>query len=327
MGVYHALRKRASHIDLEQLDDLLFRAPRDNLWVPVGGRGVFGGQILGQALHAATRTVDGTMSTPREWACHSMHAYFLQSGDPELDVIYRVRKTSQRRSFVSRSVEAVQHGATIFQCQASFAKIQASELDHEDPLMPQVPPPEECVSLNDQFRDVASKVPHPLREKLVESLSKIPVEFRLVDDLPDYLNPHPAKRPPRRRVWMKVADVDADGLQECCAAYFSDHLLLVTALLPHGLEFPSPRLGAVASLDHGLWFHAPDFRADEWMLYDVHSPRLAHSRGLAIGHMYAQKTGRLCVTSVQEGLLRLAKPSLVRSMWQLFLEARSRFWS
>lgn len=315
-----------SHIDLEQLDELLFRAPKAHLWVPVGGRGVFGGQILGQALHAATRTVPGTIPPPaRTWACHSMHAYFLQPGQPSVDVIYRIRRTSERRSFVTRTVEAIQHGSVIFQCQISFAKCERSQLDHQDPPMPEVPPPHQCPSLVDVLSDLSSRLPSKgLRDKVLESHADLPVDFRLIDAVPDLLDPNPPKLPPRRRVWMRVTKVQAEGLDECCAAYFSDHLLLVTALLPHGLHFPSPKLGAVASLDHGLWFHSP-FRADDWILYDVHSPRLSSHRGLAIGHMYSAKTKQLCVTSVQEGLLRLARPSMARSLLQGWLLLRS-YW-
>lgn len=322
----HMLRSRGgSHIDLEELDDQLFRAPRENLWVPIGGRGVFGGQILGQALHAATRTVPGTITTPRTWACHSMHAYFLNPGNPNVDVIYYVKKTSERRSFVSRTVEAKQRGKTIFQCQASFARVQPGTMsEHQDLDMPDVPGPDECPSMHDLVHAIEKRVPLDIVRDALNKTHALPVEMRFVDAVPDLLDPNPPKLPPRRRVWMRVTKVQADGLDECCSAYLSDHMLLVTALLPHGIQLGSPNLGIVASLDHGMWFHAP-FRADDWLLYDVYSPRLANDRGLSIGHMYDPETRKLCVTSVQEGLLRRARPSALRAIAQLWLKANRWF--
>ena len=110
-------------------------------------------------------------------------------------------------------------------------------------------------------------------------------------------------------MWVKVSrpiDPEADkAIHQCLAAYISDGPLLLVALQPHGLQFPSTRLGAVASLDHSMWFHAP-FRADEWMLYDMRSPRLVDSRGLIFGSVY--QDGVLVATVAQEGLLRLKRP-------------------
>ncbi|KAJ1458767.1 HotDog domain-containing protein, partial [Pelagophyceae sp. CCMP2097] len=134
-------------LDLNEIDARLFLAPHEHLFVPPGGRGIFGGQIVGQALHAATRTVDGTFPSDgreRTWAAHSLHSYFLQAGDPQVDVVYHVRKTSDRRSFVTRTVEARQRGETIFTCQVSFTKVldPSVSLEHAEPGMPDVPPPE-----------------------------------------------------------------------------------------------------------------------------------------------------------------------------------------
>ena len=324
----HQLRERGgSHIDLEELDTNLYRAPRQNFWIPLGGRGVFGGQILGQALHAATRTVQGALPVTRTWKIHSLHGYFLQKGDPSMDVIYRVKETSERRSFKTRTVEGIQRGATIFTCQASFAKIpqEDDELDHEDPPMPDVPPPEDCIAANDVIEDLLTKdiLSDAIKDRLRDA-QRIPVEMRLIGDVPDILDPEPPKLPPRRRLWVRVAKIHASSLDECCAAYFSDHMLLVTALMPHGINFPSPRLGIVASLDHCMFFHN-DFHADDWILYDVHSPRLAHGRGLSIGHMYSRASQKLVVTTVQEGLLRLARPSPRRVGMHLLLRA-NRFY-
>ncbi|KAH8050076.1 hypothetical protein JL722_11611 [Aureococcus anophagefferens] len=299
----HRLRShQASHIDLEEIDRLLFRASRDQLWVPPGGRGVFGGQILGQALHAATRAVGGG------WGVHSLHGYFLQAGNPRHDVIYRVKETSERRSFATRSVEALQGGDIIFKMQTSFSvrkRDATPQPSHQDDMPAGVPPPESLPSMRESIEELLPRLPEGKVREEVLRLAQIPVDLRFVDR-PDPLDPDPPKQAP---VWMRVDKIDralkeADGIDACCAAYTSDHAFLTTALLPHGIQLPSPKLGAVASLDHSMWFHAP-FRADDWLLYDIRSPRLANSRGLALGSLY--QDGQLVVSVAQEGLLRLAR--------------------
>ena len=316
----HRIRPASdSHIDLEELDRLLFRASKQQLWVPPGGRGVFGGQILGQALHAATKAVEAAKDGG--WAVHSLHSYFLQAGDPRHDVIYRVSETSDRRSFATRSVDALQRGEIIFKMQASFSREQRGgggtpQPSHQDEMPEGVPPPESLPSMRESIEELLPRLPEgPMRHEIMP-LASTPVDMRFVVR-PDPLDPDPPREDPVRRLWIKVHKIDRGGLHDvapgidaCCAAYFSDHALLTTALLPHGIQLPSPKLGAVASLDHSMWFHAP-FRADDWLLYDIRSPRLANSRGLALGSLY--QDGQLVVSVAQEGLLRLARPSAQRT--------------
>ena len=309
----HKLRfETASHIDLEEIDRLVFRAAKEQLWIPPGGRGVFGGQILGQALHAATRAVEG--SPGAGWSVHSLHGYFLHPGDPRHDVLYRVRETSSRRSYATRNVDALQRGTIIFKMQTSFARASedrgVEEPEHQWPPPEGVPPPESLPSMRESIEELLPRLPEGALRNEVLRLCATPLDIRIVGERPDPLDPDPPKSDPVRRVWIKVDAIDRRGtnagVDACCAAYTSDHALLTTALLPHGLQMPSPKLGAVASLDHSMWFHSP-FRADEWMLFDIRSPRMRDGRGFAIGSLY--QDGRLCVTCAQEGLLRLARPS------------------
>jgi acyl-CoA thioesterase II len=308
----HRVRAQSeSHVDIAEIDKGIYRGPSESLWVPPGGRGVFGGQVIGQALHAATLTVAGTETGAR--LAHSLHAYFLQPGNPKHDVIYKVRDTSDRRSFASRTVEAVQRGEVIFKMGASFCNArESSPLAHQRP-MPDVPPPDGLPTLADVLAGLLRRMPEGPAAKLRETAAKFPLDLRFITEPPDLLDPAPTPRAPRQQLWVRVAQPlgEQRGHHAAAAAYFSDYALLTTAMLPHGVQIGSPRMGAVASLDHSLWFHTADFRADEWLLYDMESPWAACGRGLAFGHLYTQQ-GKLAISCAQEGVMRLAKPSVKR---------------
>lgn len=279
--VHHRLRPQPSisgrdgesQLDLHQLDRDLFCAKKRSLWVPPGGRGVFGGQVIGQALHAASLSVDA------DRACHSLHGLFILPGDPKHDIIYRVGRSSDRRSFASRSVQAVQHGQVIFQAEMSFTRASADQpaLSHQR-AMPDVPPPESLPSHVELLDRLLPSLPSSLHAA-VEKMRSMPVEMRMVDP-PDLLELRPPSKPARQYIWMRISQPlgASPGVHRACAAYFSDHALLTTALRPHGINFPSPRLGAVASLDHSMWFHTASFRADEWMLCAPREPSAAAAR-------------------------------------------------
>ncbi|KAJ1640828.1 HotDog domain-containing protein [Pavlovales sp. CCMP2436] len=238
-------------------------AKRESLWVPPGGRGVFGGQVVGLALHACELTVEPGR------VCHSLHSYFVMPGDPNHDIIFNIGRSSDRRSFATRSVQAVQYGKIIFQAEISFCNAdEKSSMSHQLSM----PDPE----------------PNPN----------------------DDLHPDPHTQAATQHIWVKVKQRlnDSPHVHRASAAYFSDHALLATALRPHGVNFPSPKLGAMASLDHSMWFHSSSFRADEWMLYSMHSPWAGNGRGLSFGHLY-DASGKLHVSCAQEGVMRLARPS------------------
>ncbi len=274
-------------LDLETLEVNLFRGPSRDL----GGRSVFGGQVIGQALVAASRTVEGR--TP-----HSLHAYFLLPGDMAAPIVYEVERIRDGGSFSARRVQAIQHGRPILSMIASFQKPETGP-EHQAP-MPEVPPPEALKSsaeLIPQWLDAAGEV-HP---KIRASLTRYPaVEFRPVYQW----NPlAPGVSAPRQAIWFRIGQTLPDDpmLHRCLLAYASDFNLIGTALRPHGKSWYSPDM-QVASLDHALWFHR-DARVDDWLLYCMDSPSATAARGMARGLIY-DRGGRLIASVAQEGLTR-----------------------
>ncbi|HKZ74327.1 MAG TPA: acyl-CoA thioesterase II [Steroidobacteraceae bacterium] len=272
-------------LDLEPLEVNLFRgASRD-----IGAPQVFGGQVLGQALVAASRTVEGRI-------VHSMHAYFLRRGDCTSPIVYTVDRSRDGRSFSSRRVVAIQHGEQIFTMAASFQKPEAG-FDHQIP-MPSVPPPE---ALPDSSRPPPELLAHlpERRRKLLEAPR--PFEFRMVEPF-DYLEPR--KSAPERHVWFRAKNrlPDDEVLHRCLLAYVSDYNLLDTATLPHGTTYLTGQV-VLASIDHAMWFHRP-LRVDDWLLYAVDSPSASGARGFARASVFA-RDGRLVASTAQEGLVRM----------------------
>jgi acyl-CoA thioesterase-2 len=275
-------------LSLERLEDNLFRGQSRD----IGTKYVFGGQVLGQALSAAQKTLE----SPR--TAHSLHAYFLKAGDIEHPIVYQVDRTRDGGSFSVRRVTAIQHGQPIFFLAASFQKEEAGG-EHQL-SMPEVPKPEDIEpSLALPPEDLAK-----LPAKVQRWLSRMgPFEFRHIYPR-DELNP--PKRPPFQQVWFRLAERidDAPELHRALLAYASDFYLLGTATFPHGISYYQPSV-LMASLDHALWFHRP-FRVDEWLLYSIDSPSAQGSRGLARGLIY-DRNGRLVASTAQEGLIRVVE--------------------
>jgi acyl-CoA thioesterase-2 len=273
-------------LQLERIEENLFRGQSRD----IGTRFVFGGQVLGQALSAAQRTVDTDRSV------HSLHAYFLRAGDIEAPIVYDVDRARDGKSFSVRRVVAIQHGQPIFNFSASF---QVSEAGVEHQMeMPQVPPPEE----------IAPREPLPASElanlpvKLQRWLNRRgPFEFR-------HVNPRnelkPEKRPPFQQVWFRLIDRAPDDatLHRAMLAYASDFHLIGTATLPHGISYLQHNV-QMASLDHALWFHRP-FRVDDWLLYSCDSPSAQGARGLTRGMIFSRDS-RLVASTAQEGMIRI----------------------
>ncbi|KAM9296097.1 acyl-coenzyme A thioesterase 8 [Gastrophryne carolinensis] len=281
-----------SVLNLEQLDKDLFRGSHH--WVPNTQR-LFGGQIVGQALVAASSSV------MEKEQVHSLHCYFVRAGDPKVPVLYQVERIRDGRSFSVRSVKAVQHGVPILICQASFHHLQESPLKHQY-TMPTVPVPEELLS-RDELIYKYLKDP-TLVEKQRLSLNKIlaqdvPIEMKPINP-PDMFIQTPQEA--KQMFWVRAKGTIGPGdmrLHCCVAAYISDYSFLGTAILPHiGL-----RIKFMASLDHAMWFHAP-FRADEWMLYECESHWAGNSRGLVHGRLW-RRDGVLAVTCAQEAVFRV----------------------
>ncbi len=275
-------------LELETLEVNLFRGDSRD----IGSPQVFGGQVLGQALNAASRTVTGRM-------VHSLHAYFLRRGDFKAPIIYQVDRSRDGHSFSNRRVIAIQHGEQIFNMTCSF-QVEESGLEHQV-RMPEVPAPEVLADTSRVAPELLARLPERTR-RLLET--QRPFEFRAVRPLEAMPSPGYG---PARQVWFRaVAEVPEDQtLQRCLLAYVSDFNLLETATLPHGISHLSGK-AQVASIDHAMWFHRA-LRVDEWLLYDVESPSASGARGFARANLFA-RDGTLVASTAQEGLVRVVSP-------------------
>jgi acyl-CoA thioesterase-2 len=275
-------------LELEALEVNLFRgASRD-----IGAPQVFGGQVLGQALSAAARTVDAAR------VVHSLHAYFLRRGDCNAPIVYQVDRSLDGHSFSNRRVIAIQHGEQIFNMAASF-QVSEEGFDHQID-MPRVPAAETLSDYAGPPPDVLARLPQRLRRFFAQPR---PFEFRMVQPI-DYRELRPEL--PVRQMWFRaVARLpDDEMLHRRLLAYVSDFFLLDTATLPHGTSFLRPSL-VMASIDHAMWFHRP-LRVDDWLLYAMESPSASGARGFARASVFA-RDGRLVASAAQEGLVRLVK--------------------
>ena len=272
-------------LDLEPLEVNLFRgvSPKE------GWQRVYGGQVVGQSLVAATRTVEDTKP------CHSLHGYFMRPGDPKIPIIYEVERIRDGRSFATRRVVAIQHGQAIFSMSASF-HLREPGFEHQLP-MPMVPPPEALPS--------EQKIKDMYLDKMPETIQRYwrrerPIELRPVH-LRNFLSPE--REEPQQNIWIRASGSlpDEPALHQSVLGYASDMTLLDTSLLPHGTSMLDPQM-MLASLDHAMWFHRP-LRADEWLLYVHDSPCAIGARGLTRGLIY-NRDGALVATVSQEGLIR-----------------------
>jgi acyl-CoA thioesterase-2 len=274
-------------LTLEQIEDDIFRGTSPDTSV----QRVFGGQVLGQALMAAGRSV------PTERHVHSLHAYFVRPGDASVPIAYVVERVREGGSFSTRRVVARQHGWPIFQMSASF-QVTEPGFEHQDPA-PDVPGPEDVPTLADRAAQGDT------------AWSSDPLEWAAIEVRPLDQTTLPGLRPhvqPRLQVWLRVAGRLADDplLHAAVLAYASDLTLLAVASAPHRIRFGDAGV-MVASIDHAMWFHRP-FRADEWLLHDEISPSASNARGTGSGRIF-DLAGRLVATTVQEGLMRPVDPA------------------
>ncbi|MDT7805095.1 MAG: acyl-CoA thioesterase [Actinomycetota bacterium] len=281
-GGQPVLDRLVALLDLEKIEENIFRgvSPAHS---PVR---VFGGQVAGQALVAAGRTV------PDERRVHSLHAYFIRGGDPSVPIVYEVDRIRDGRSFTTRRVIAIQHGKAIFSLSASFQKDEPG-IDHAEAMPDGVPAPETLPTLMERAEGYAIGAHSRPR----------PIDLRYVNE-PPWVTRQTGELPARNQVWMRADGKlpDQQLLHVCVLTYASDMTLLDSVLARHGVYWDTDKvLGA--SLDHALWFHRP-FRADEWFLYDSVSPTASGARGLATGRFFGAD-GTLIATVVQEGLLRV----------------------
>lgn len=280
-----ALADLITLLELEPIEENIFRGQSRDIGTPQ----VFGGQVLGQALAAAGRTL-------HHRAVHSLHAYFLKRGDVNAPIIYEVDRARDGGSFANRRVVAIQHGQQIFNMAASF-QVAESGLEHQVE-MPAVPHPD---GLKD-METLAREYPGELSPRMRRFLSyRRPFRVRPVD--PDQFLTG-GSRAPVKQVWMRAVDRLPDDafLHQALLAYVSDYELIGTVTLPHGLH--ASRAGLqMASLDHAMWFHRP-CRVDQWLLFALDSPAAAGARGLARGFVFTED-GRVVASLAQEGLIRV----------------------
>jgi acyl-CoA thioesterase II len=273
-------------LDLERIEDDIFRgvSPTDSL------PRVFGGQVAGQALIAAGRTV------PVERSVHSLHAYFIRAGDARVPIVYNVDRIRDGQSFSTRRVVAIQHGKLIFALSASF-QLPEQGLEHADE-MPEVPPPE-------QLDDWASWARRSGDTQSPITRTPRPFDLRFITPPIWAGGPARIESPARDQLWMRADGVLPDGplLHVCVLAYASDLTLLWSVGAPHGHALGQDVMAA--SLDHAMWFHRP-FRADDWVLCDYTSPSATGGRGLATGRFF-RRDGKLFASVVQEGVVRVRR--------------------
>ncbi len=275
-------------LELEKIEINIFRGESQDL----GFGSVFGGQVIGQALSAASRTVDSSLHA------HSLHGYFMRAGDATNPIVYTVDRIRDGKSFATRRVLAVQHGRAIFSLSASFQIIEQGH-EHQD-AMPDIEGPEGIESELEMARRFSDRIPSEILDKLT---CKKPIEIRVVNPINPF---EPKAMLPEKYVWFRAIDKipDDTATHQYMLAYASDFHLVGTALYPHGKTFWSSDM-QVASLDHSIWFHR-EFQMDDWLLYVMKSPNAARARGLSIGSIYT-RNGVLVATVAQEGLMRHLK--------------------
>ena len=277
-------RKLVALLDVAPLGDDHFSAESDDLGFP----NVFGGQVLGQALMSASRTVESRLA-------HSLHAYFLRPGNPHRGIDYEVQRVRDGGTFTVRRVIARQDEREILTAMVSF---QVAEAGFEHQLdCPDAPDPETLTSEQRLREGIASLIPEERREQMMKERA---IEIRPVDPV-DPLKPD--VRPPHRQSWFRAQGELPDDpvLHRAMLAYASDFGLLATSMQPHGLGFSTPGM-QVASLDHAIWFHRP-LRMDEWLLYDMDSPSASFGRGMNRGTVFS-RDGGLVASVAQEALIR-----------------------
>jgi acyl-CoA thioesterase-2 len=291
LAMSSAIQDLLGVLDLEPLEVNLFRGRSP----PSERPRVYGGQVIGQALVAACRTVGEVAGRPP----HSLHAYFMLGGDPKVPIIYEVDRIRDGRSFATRRVVAIQHGEAIFTMAVSFHRDEGG-MSHQA-KMPDVPTPDALANEKDMRERLLPAMPEPVRRYYERAR---PIDLRPVE-LERYLG----KQLPdgRFHVWMRATGKlpDDPSIHQCVLAYASDMMLLDAAMIPHGRTLFEKTIMA-ASLDHALWFHRP-FRADDWLLYAQDSPNMSGARGFSRGQIFASD-GTLVASVAQEGLVRERRP-------------------
>ncbi len=272
-------------LSLETIEEGLYRGKSQD--IALGH--VFGGQVIGQALSAAKRTIDINRTA------HSFHCYFLRPGDATRPIVYDVENIRDGGSISTRRVKAIQNGKQIFFLTASFHQSEGG-FNHQA-KMPDVTSPENLPSELEMARKFADQIPQKIRKQVT---CEKPIEIRPVE----FFNPlKPEKSPPLRHVWMKANGDLPDDLRvhKYLLAYASDFAFLPVAGQPHQVSFMLPQF-QMATIDHSMWFHR-EFRFDDWLLHVIESPSASNDRGFVRGQFF-DRNGRLVASTAQEGVMR-----------------------
>lgn len=287
MAMSEVLDELIELLELDQVDDNEFTGQAHDL----GFRALFGGQVLGQSLSAAFKTLP-----EGHWCAHSLHSYFLRPGTVNDELKFVVQRVRDGRSFITRSVRAIQNEKVIFVMMASFQQPEEG-FNHQAQDMPEVKGPDGVLSQLELARMFQDQFPPMVREKYTRDQ---PFDMRIVDPVNVF---KPEIKEPTRHVWLKAEGQlnDDPNLHTCLLAYASDFNFLTTSLQPHGVSYGQKDM-RVATIDHSIWFHRP-FRMDEWLLYSIDSPSASGARGFVRGQLYNPK-GELVASCAQEGLTR-----------------------
>jgi len=282
-----AMQELLDILDLEQLEHNLYRGRSP----ATSWQRVFGGQVIGQALVAAQRTVDQARHV------HSLHCYFMRPGDVSVPIVYQVERLRDGGSFTTRRVTAIQHGEAIFSLESSF-QVEEGGLDHQFEMPTGVPHPDTLMNGREVIAAYGDRVPDNIRRYWERER---PIEMK-----PVFLEHYTSreKLPPMQQIWIRVTGPVPDdrATQSVVLAYLSDMTLLDTSTFAHGRILFDPDIQA-ASLDHAMWFHRPH-RLDGWLLYSQDSPSASGARGFTRGLIYGED-GALVASVAQEGLIRL----------------------
>ncbi|GAB4861777.1 hypothetical protein Ancab_037032 [Ancistrocladus abbreviatus] len=287
------------HVDPVEVN--LFRG----ITLPEAPRGIrlFGGQFIGQALAAASKTV-GLFKI-----VHHSQAYFLLGGDLDVPVTYEVHRIHEGKSFAYRKVNAMQKGKVVFMLLASFQK-QENGFEHQEAVMPSVPSPDTLLPMEEMLERRIITLSSPLlmayrknprvnNNKLpMKDFDPWPIEIRLCEP---NISANPSTSAPSLRYWFRAKGELSDdpALHRCVVAYASDLIFIQVGLPPHHGKGSKINM---YSLNHTMWFHRP-VKADDWLLFVVKSPSAYGARVLCVGQMFNMK-GELVTSVSQEGVIR-----------------------
>ncbi|KAI5898592.1 Thioesterase/thiol ester dehydrase-isomerase [Schizophyllum commune H4-8] len=288
-------------LEVEQIDVNLYRSK--SLWMPAYARGVFGGQVISQALVSATNSVDPA------FGLHSLHCYFLTSASPATPVLYTVERVRQGRSYVTRVVKASQKGHIVFVMMCSFQKPEPWQPQYQW-TMPEVPPPEQCVLEEERYRQRANDP--GLNAKARAYLSDLAVE-REHSPIAIKIAKERIMREDgssQYAYWFQARNIPdyETAYQKCILGYLSDLRLIGTVAQTLGLKGYAMATGAQAlgmssTIDHSIYYYSDSLDCGDWLLYVMTASRAASGRGVAHGQLYT-RDGTLVAITAQEGVVR-----------------------